>query len=148
MFEQVLHKFGINRKICDVYHDKTKLVPGTLDSVRSHKGVELILTLDSQNAGRQLFHIPSELKLIDDVLHISMFGKFVIEAKEALLIDVLRLSIFRDGVYVGWLPLNRQKAITNLELAKNCTLTIVPEQNIIYSMTTYTIQLESLSLGQ
>ena len=139
----LLSKFGIKKKICSAYHGANKMVPGTLDSVRSSKGIKLILTMDSDNAGRQLFHIPCDLELQDgNKLRISMLGNFAIEAHESLLIDILRLSIFRDGEYAGWIPLNGQKSFEKIQLSKGCSLKIYPEQKVLFNLSTYVIQLE------
>jgi hypothetical protein len=128
-------------KLMTIYHGRNKMVPGELSSVRETRGPSLVLTVDTQNAGRHLFHVPSTMWLRDrETLLIDMLGKFVIEAHDTLFIDHIRLSVFRDGTYAKALKLNGQKVIEKLCLPKGLTITIQPDRAEQQKLSTYLLE--------
>lgn len=144
----VLAREGYRTKVVTVYHGREKLVPGTLDSVRSSKGIAVVLTIDSKEAGRQLFHLPVECQMEDyKTLRIKQLNQITIAANEWVHFDVIRLSIFRGGVYSTWMKLNGEKSVENISLDKGAVGSISTDQGVLYPISTYTMQLEAPNWG-
>jgi hypothetical protein len=127
-----------------VYKGRERMIPGSLNMVRSSKGVQMVLTIDSREAGRLLFIVPFESETVDrNTVNYSVLGDFVLEAKEFLTFDVIRLSLFIDGEYRQALHLNGMKMIENIALAKDCTITIRADKQSSTQVTDYISVLEA-----